>query len=258
MLVPFPVETPYAMRPHMKVWEPGEPILTKDHLFEQYQAEKLRYYRPVYGDNASTELVESAVTALQKYDSSAPTVGPVGGAVWQLTSKLQEDFVIWAPNKNGDLSAQVLSVCLPSGWDPATKANKTFLEIHEPVPDFNTVNKAAEHIAKMITTKGPFIRHVWTISNSPALSRLPANTQPWTDEQLDRMWYRVERQVTVPIDGVAALFLIRVYQQPLAQVFEDSVKRQAIIDSIASMTENVLQYKNLNWVKNYLKNYSLE
>lgn len=251
--IPFPVETPYAMRPHMRPWQPGEPILTEDRDFQRYQDAKMENYNPVYGDSASADLVYSAVTALREFDSRTPTIE--GDApVWQLTRTLQEDFVIWAPNKNGDLSAQILSVCLPSGWDPRTKANKTFLEIHEPVPDFETVNKASDHIAKMITTRGPFVRHVWTIANRSRLGRHPRVCEPWTTETLDDMWFRVERQVTIPVEDRAALFLIRVYMEPLRDTFQDPDKKQKVIDSIMSMTPSVLDYKGLGYVRDWFFN----
>ena len=112
--IPFDVETPYAMRPHMRPWQPGQAILTQDPDFDRYQTAKLDNYDPVYGDRASPDLVYAAASALRNYDPSAPVIQ--GDApVWQLTRALQEDFVIWAPNQAGELSAQILSVCLPSG-----------------------------------------------------------------------------------------------------------------------------------------------
>lgn len=251
--VPFDIEVPYAMRPGLRAWQAGESILTTDSDFERYQSAKLDHYGPVYGDSASTDLVLAAARALRQFDPTAPDITD-DAPVWQLTRALQEDFVIWAPNKAGALSAQILSVCFPSGWNPADKANKTFLEIHEPVPDFDTVNRAADHIARMMTTRGPFIRSVWTISNRAWLNRHPSRTEPWSTETLDDMWYRCERQVTIPVEGSAALFLIRVYMVPLADVFRDEDRKQRILASIDSMTQNVLDYKGLGYVRSYFFN----
>lgn len=248
--LPFNIEVPYAMRPNLRPRKDHEPLLTQDHDFDRYQQEKLLHYGPVYGDSATVDLVMAAARALQDLDSSAPSITN-DAPVWQLTRSLQEDFVIWAPNKQGQLSAQVLSVCFPSGWDPQEKVNRTFLEIHQPVPDFETVNRASEHISRMITTQGPFVRSVWTIANSGELNRRPDRCRPWTTEGLDSMWYRAERQVTIPIEGRAALFLIRVYMVPLVEIFQDPDRRQRILDSIASMTGSVLSYKNLDYVKEY-------
>jgi len=103
----------------------------------------------------------------------------------------------------------------------------------------------------MITTRGPFIRHVWSIANKPDLNRHPSKYRPWSTETIDSMWYRCERQVTVPIEGRAALFLIRVYQCPLAEIFQDPARRQQIIDSIASMTPAVVEYKGFGYLRDY-------
>ena len=237
----------------MRPWQPDEPILTRDRDFDRYQHEKLFSYDPIYGDNASPELVYKAAAALRQFDSSAPEIQ--GDApVWQLTRALQEDFVVWAPNKQGRLSAQILSVCLPSGWNPREKVNKTFLEIHEPIPDFDIMNRAADHIAKMITERGPFIRHVWSICNGPGLNRRPDLCRPWSNETVDDMWFRTERQVTVPVEGQAALFLIRVYMQPLRDVMRDPDKGQTMVNSIMSMTDAVTEYKGFGYLKRYFAN----
>jgi len=241
------------MRPHMRPWQPGEPILTKDQDFDRYQEQKIWSYDPVYGDSASPDLVYHAAEALGKFDFLAPVIQ--GDApVWQLSRALQEDFVIWAPNRSGQLSAQILSVCLPSGWNPRAKVNKTFLEIHEPVPDFDTVNRAADHMAKMITERGPYIRHVWSICNRPGLNRRPDLCRPWSNETVDDMWFRTERQVTVPVEGTMALFLIRVYMQPLRDILRDPDKTKTLIDSIMSMSDAVIEYKDFGYLKLYFSN----
>lgn len=252
--IPFPVETPFAMRPHMRTLSSEEQILTTDELFKEYIDQKKLAYNPVYGDNVDRELIESAIKSLEKYDSSF-VLSENDGPVYRMTTSLQEDFVVFSPNKKGDLSAQILSVCFPSGWDPRKKANMTFSEIHEPLADADLIKKNAEQIAKMICTKGPFVRHVWSLSNSGTLGRHPDTIKPWTNETIDQMWYRCERQVTVPIEGKAALFLIRMYVQPLREVFEDSAKRKAIIDSVNSMSDAVIAYKGFEYLKSYFNQH---
>jgi len=252
--IPFPVEIPFAMRPHMRPLDTDEKILSTDHLFNEYIEEKKSVYNPVYGDNVNRELINSAIESLKKYDRSF-LLSSHDGPVYKMTMSLQEDFVVFAPNKKGNLSAQILSVCFPSGWDPKEKANLTFSEIHEPLADADLIKKNAEHIAKMICTKGPFVRHVWSLSNSGTLGRHPKNIKPWSNETIDQMWYRCERQVTIPINGTAALFLIRMYVQPLREVFEDPVKRKAITDSVNSMSDAVIAYKGFEYLKDYFNQH---
>ena len=70
------------------------------------------------------------------------------------------------------------------------------------------------------------------------------------------MWFRCERQMTIPIDGHAALFLIRVYMQPLRELFEDPEKKQRVIDAVNSMSNAVLDYKGFGYIKEYFSKIS--
>lgn len=255
--IPFPVETPFYMRPHMRMWDGIEPILIKDQEYDRYIKEKEKHYGPYYGDNVNGQLIKSALSALKKYTEIPINISESDGVVYSLTMNIQEDFVVLAPDLKGNLSAQILSVHLPSGWDPKEKANLTFSQIHEPLADADMIKKSSEHISKMICTKGPFIRHVWTISNSDQLSRRPDLTWPWSDEKLEQMYYRCERQTTIPINDHSSLFLIRVFVCPLIDVFVDQEKKDRIIDSVFSMSDSVLEYKNLKYVKEYFSLHAL-
>lgn len=255
--VPFPVDVPFAMRPNMRHWQKGESIIIKDRMFNDYINEKKKYYGPAYGDNPNVSLLRSAVSKLKEYDPSCSTDPNADGLVYNLTMDLQEDWVLFAENKQGKLSAQMLSVHLPSGWYPNEKAGMTFAEIHEPVADNTLIMKAADQIAATISNKGPFIRHVWAISNTGTLSRRPDLIPERTDDNIDQLWFRCERQTTIPVDGKASLFLIRVFVLPLKEVFKDQEKKKTIIDSINSMSNAVLDYKGYWKLKDFLSQHDV-
>ena len=231
MLMPFEIDVPYRMRPNMRLLGENEPITYQDKDYEYYINEKKRVtIREMYGNNWNVHLRNKVLTYLQ-CDTMKEAV-----------LKYQEDFVVWAPNINGQLSIQMASVCFPSGWAPSTKINKSFAEIHEPVADNGKIMKAADTIATMITQKGPFVRSVWTITNSPDLNRHQSVKKSWTNERLVDMWYRTERQVTVPL-GDAAIFFIRTYTVPFLSVDVERIRK-----SIYSMTNDTLDYKDLHYV----------
>jgi hypothetical protein len=250
--LPFPVETPFAMRPNMRPWQDREPIIIRDHRFDEYIAEKKKYYDPVYGDNPDLSLLKQAIKCLQNYDSSFMFDIESDDPVYRLTMSMQEDWVLFAPDRKDRLSAQMLSVHLPSGWNPREKANMTFAEIHEPIADNDLIMRAADHIAKTITAKGPYVRHVWAISNTGSLSRRPDLIPERTDNDLNQMWYRCERQTTIPVNSLAALFLIRVFVAPLKDIFQDPAKKKAIISSVNSMSDAVIAYKGYEKLRDYL------
>ena len=233
-MMPFEIDVPYRMRPNMRPLAENEPVTFQDADYEYYISEKKRILAQAYGNNWTPYLMYKVLAYLQcdtMYDSIL---------------KFQEDFIVWAPDMNGKLSIQMASVCFPAGWDPVSKVNKSFAEIHEPVADNEMIMKAADSIATMITQKGPFVRSVWTIANSPGLNRHPSVKKPWTNEKLDGMWYRAERQVTVPL-GDAAIFFIRTYTVPLLSVDVERIRK-----SIYSMTNDTLAYKDLYHVMEVL------
>ena len=205
MLMPFEIDVPYRMRPNMRPLTENEPITYQDKDYDVYISKKKKILAQAYGNNWNPYLYKKVLEYLQ-CDTMKDAI-----------LKYQEDFVVWAPDMKGQLSVQMASVCFPSGWDPVSKVNKSFAEIHEPVADNEMIMKAADTIATMITQKGPFVRSVWTIANSPDLNRHPSVKKPWTNERLEDMWYRTERQVTVPL-GDAAIFFIRTYTVPLLSV----------------------------------------
>lgn len=255
--IPFPVDVPFAMRPNLHMLNPGEKIILNDNLFDDYIAEKKKYYGPAYGDNPNLNLLKLAVKKLKDFDPSFFIDENKDGLVYNLTMSIQDDWVLFAPNKKGILSAQILSVHMPSGWDPKEKANMTFAEIHEPVADNTLIMKAADHIAKTISAKGPYVRHVWAISNTGELSRRPDLVPERKDNNLDELWFRCERQITIPVDGVASLFLIRVYVTPLKEIFKNLDNKKKIIESINSMSDAVLEYKNYWKLKDYLNQHDV-
>lgn len=252
LALPFPVETPFAMRPNLRLWQKGDPITIRDLEFERYIAHKKVDYSPVLADSPDLGLLDRAVALLQTYDPGFTLRGDPDDLVYALTMSFQEDWVLMAPNNKGELSAQILSVHCPSGWDPREKAGMGFAQLHEPVADNELIQQAAGHLARTIAAKGPFIRHVWAVANTGGLSRRPDLIPDATDPDIKRLWYRCERQTTIPIDGKAALFLIRVFVAPLVQIFEDPHRKRAIIDSINSMSDAVLDYKGYRRLKLYL------
>ena len=252
MVVPFPVETPFAMRPNMRPWQRGEPILIRDEQFPRYISLKRETYEPVFADRPDRELLRAAIGALQRVDSTLLIDSTAEDLVLELTMQMQEDWVLLSPNQSGKLSAQILSVHFPSGWDPRTKAGMTFLHLHEPVADNQLIMQAAGSIGNLISTRGPFIRHVWSIAGSGELSRRPDHIRERSCADISQLWYRCERQTTIPIDGKAVLFLIRVYVVPLTVIFESDDRKKEVIQSINSMSDAVIEYKGYRHIRQFL------
>jgi len=157
-----------------------------------------------------------------------------------ITTKFEEDFAIIYKGK-----MEVVSVCFPSGWIPKEKLGKNLSDIHKPVADNEQLLKASDKLTDYMT-KQSIKRWVWTITTSNELSNFPNYEKPELTS-FANLFFRVETQTTAPVDGETSLFFIKVDVLPLAQVWD-----KKILDSINSMSENVLKYKGLEQIKELL------
>jgi hypothetical protein len=158
--------------------------------------------------------------------------------------QLEEDVAIL---KDGFL--QSIGFCFPSGFYPTQKLGLSFFDMHLPVGDGETLRRSSEKVSALISKQDAmFRRYVWTLTSLPSLSQLPSYTRP-VPQSINDLYFRTETQTTVGIDGHICLFFVKVDMHPLQQVWDDSGKRQLIVDSINSMSEAVIAYKNLSHIK---------
>jgi hypothetical protein len=175
-----------------------------------------------------------------------------------LALAIQEDLAwIESPSPGEPVQAAMLHVCWPSGWSPADKVGLDFGAIHAPVGDGGPLRAAAAPLSRVLVSQGPFVRFVWTIAPDDARSRHPGDPPgpaAGLDARADALWFRAERQVTLPMGqagqagaaaGGAALFLIRLHLAPLAQIVADPARRARLLASLASMSDATLDYKRL-------------
>jgi hypothetical protein len=145
--------------------------------------------------------------------------------------------------------------CFPSSWIPRERIGQTLTDIHGPVADGDKLRTMSQRIAETMAdpAQGSFRRHVWTIANSSELSQHPSAKSDCVPESIDDLWFRLETQTTMPLgDGESSVFFVRVETEPLITIWDDLEKRQVLMDSINSMTDAVLTYKNLHYIKEIL------
>ncbi|MGY8905015.1 MAG: heme-dependent oxidative N-demethylase subunit alpha family protein [Burkholderiales bacterium] len=166
-----------------------------------------------------------------------------------------------------------LCVCTPSHWNPATKIGHDFAAIHAPVADSAALLAAAPPLLARIT-QGPaaqryWRRQAWTISPSPRYDQHPLRQPraPWPTQTTrpaspaatsnsahhfaSQCWLRWECQTLQPVlhpdcsTSTQTLFSIRVGLLPLTQAVQQPWQAKRLADSLASMSDAVLTYKNL-------------
>ncbi|MEY4334167.1 MAG: hypothetical protein RLZZ196_2910, partial [Bacteroidota bacterium] len=162
----------------------------------------------------------------------------------EICVRLEEDIAIL---KDGYL--QSIGFCFPSGFYPSQKIGLSFFDMHLPVGDGETLRKSSGKVSALISKQDAmFRRYVWTLTSLPSLSQLPSYEKP-IPQSINELYFRTETQTTVGIGGDICLFFVKVEMHPLQQVWDDAEKRLLIMNSINSMSDSVLTYKNLEHIK---------
>jgi hypothetical protein len=169
------------------------------------------------------------------------------GTIEEIALQMNEDIAIL---KEG----RVVEICFtfPSGFTPSHLLGKNFFEIHIPVPEGDKLRKASDNITSLISKEGGiFRRYVWSLSSLKSLSQLPIKDRP-EPSSISDIWFRTETQSLVGLRDGVTLFFIKVNMTPLEDVWVDPEKRKNIVDSINSMSQQVLDYKGLSMIKGIL------
>lgn len=243
------IATPFRMQPglrrmaedgrHLTHLAPGSPLYREKLAVVQAGHSRL----VVPGFDPAPALAAIAQQA-QREGIPVPASSPVELSV-------EEDFAV-LDGDSGTLPW--LSVCVPSHWAPEDKLGLDFLAVHAPVSDGDVLRAASRHLVQLATSGEHWERHVWTVSPSSRHDQHPVRhaREPWPDasdpQQFAQHCYlRAERQTFFPVgQGTRqAVFTIRVMLAPLVNVIDTPASAARLHDSLASMTDAVLQYKGL-------------
>ena len=211
---------------------------------QQKKQQLLLFDNALYGETQNSvenNLVKRAATYL-----SVPTTDNI----IDFALNFEEDVAII---HQGILSA--ICFCFPSSWIPASGLGKSLKQIHAPVADNELLVKASDKIASTISDfeQGSFRRYVWTITKVPSLSNYEKITEMYKDEEIDinTLFMRIETQTTLPLpNNSIALFFVKVDVLPLKDVWYRY--KNLLLQSLNSMSDNVVRYKNLSAIRSYL------
>jgi hypothetical protein len=236
----FPVKVPYTVSADISKFE-GQvfnPTPDLDYLIQK-KMELERHDMDVAG---AVPEAGSLVKRLAEY-SGLPSTEDIR----QLALLLEEDLAIL---ENGILKA--ICFCFPSGFKPAEKLGLNFFDVHLPVGDGEKLRAASEKVTTLISReRACFRRYVWTITSLPGLSQHPDLVRP-VPKCINDLWFRTETQTTIGLSDGVCLFFVKVNMYPLAEVFQDLNKKTTVLNSVASMSEAVTDYKNLHLIRQLL------
>lgn len=237
------IQVPYTTWPRMQ--RNTGPIFNS-RPSQQYKTEKLKQL-DLYGDDLWAEDSRSDIHIIINQAAKFCGLNNKDNIV-DLALSLEEDIAIL---DRGKLIA--ICFCFPSSWIPRERIGLSLTDIHVPVADSEKLVKASTKLAATMADPvlGSFKRSVWTVTNNPSLTNHPKNKLNTIPQSIDELYFRTETQTTAPLgNGSTSLFFVKVDVVPLTQVWNQyGIK---IVDSINSMSENILEYKNLNHIKKLL------
>ena len=234
------IETPYTTHPRMKKYsgclinpQPRQEYINQKNI-ELAQLESDLY----------TETFESKVNQLVKKTADFLKLDTTD-SIKNLALQIEEDIAIM---HKGVLVS--ICFCFPSSWIPSERIGMTLEDIHRPVADNDKLVAASARLAETMAQNnlGPFRRQVWTLTTNAKLSNHPIYKADIIPTSINDLYLRVETQTAAPLgDNISSIFLVKVDVVPLVDVWPQLGAN--IRQSINSMTDNVLKYKNLENIK---------
>lgn len=214
----------------------------------------IRNTGPVFISPPNQEIIKAKKEELKKYDTdlwaqekglesviakASEYCNVYTDNIVDLALRLEEDVAVMY---QGRLAA--ICFCFPSGFKPCEIISKPLEEIHRAVADGEMLVKASPGIARVMTEQSSFRRWVWSVNMNPDLSNHPNTKKNIDPQSIDDLYFRVETQTTAKVDDQTSLFFVKVDVVPLKQVYN-----KKILDSINSMSNSILEYKNLTKTK---------
>lgn len=236
MLTEF-VKVPYTTGPNMiKNTGPVFVSPANQEIIKQKKLEIDRYGKDLYGQTIGIEKVLS---------KAAEYCNVYSDQILDLALRLEEDVAVM---HQGRLAA--ICFCFPSGFKPSERVGMMLSDIHKPVADGELLVRASPGIAKVMTEQPSFRRWVWTITVNPDLSNHPNNQKNLVPASIDDLYFRYETQTTARVDKDTSLFFVKIDVVPLKTVWN-----HRILDSVNSMSDAVLTYKNLHEIKRLINTF---
>ncbi|MCX6200854.1 MAG: hypothetical protein NTW77_01280 [Bacteroidetes bacterium] len=212
----FPVKVPYTVGPDIVKYEGPAFNANPDPTYLLEKKKELE----LHGSHVCATISNDYLHHLNTFCGI-----DVNTTLPEICVKLEEDVAIL---KDGHL--HTIGFCFPS----------------------ETLRRSSEIVSALISKQDAmFRRYVWTLTSLPSLSQLPSYVKP-TPQSINDLYFRTETQTTVGIGGDICLFFVKVKMHPLQQLWDDYEKRTLIVESIHSMSEAVLAYKNLTHIKSII------
>ena len=207
-------------------------------------------------DEAPAQYLFEESSAAKAVAECSEWAGLDGGTCRELALHWEPDFLILLPDENECFVFRAGAVCFPSSWRPEEKIGLPVHAIHSPVPTLN--KNLGARIDKFLANLEPgraWERSNWGLSRSSKLNQHPTRdiphlTPPFADTEA---WIRIEDQVLCRLPQTRALlFGIRLVNVSLAELKKFPEAQAGLHRAIATMPEEVADYKNVTAARGHL------
>lgn len=175
---------------------------------------------------------------------------------------VQEDWLLLRSGEGGYTLAAGF-VCFPLRWSLPEKLGQPLTQIHQPVPGYNPkLSRPVDALFAHLKPENPVWRINWTIVDTPELFLPPERDHQGSNHAIaltdagEKLWLRLEKQTLrrLPQTGYI-LFGIHSYLQPLHRLRQQPLMATQLAQTISTMPEPMLAYKNLVAIRPALLGY---
>ncbi len=172
-----------------------------------------------------------------------------------LGRQIQEDLILMSGDAASGCPLIAGQLCFGSSWSLDDKIGLSFLDIHEPVPQFNAqLGRPANLLMERLKLGRPVWRLNWSIKSNARLNAAPrfraedlASKRHIALENVgERCFLRVERQALARLPRTGAiLFTIHTYNYAMSEVCADAARAAMLAGFLQTTPEPMLRYKGV-------------
>ena len=169
--------------------------------------------------------------------------------------EVQEDLILMRETETGDSICAAGQLCFGSAWSLEEKLGRSFLETHDPVPEFRErIGATSDLLMRHLKPERPVSRLNWSVTSASQLNLAPKLKHEWqrsregiTPENVgSRIFFRVERQTLTRLPKTrGVLFTIHTYIDPLEEVISDPARLKRLTSVLRDYPESMKLYKGM-------------
>ncbi|MTT32815.1 DUF3445 domain-containing protein [Terrilactibacillus sp. BCM23-1] len=208
-----------------------------------------------------TNLITNETESFIYRDNSSLTLEPLD----VIGRHVQEDLLILM-EKDNELYLEAGQLCFPGRWSLVFKLGMTFLEIHQPIPEFNDtgLGDKIRRFLLNLEAGNPFERLNWALTIGYHLDTSIETFHKWGHKQKEvtpenvgsLVHLRVERQKLFRLPkSNSILFNIHTYLLSFEDLVQNPEWRSTFYDIFTNLPDYILKYKGAYAYKDTLIEY---